>query len=141
MQHPSIVKSSNWNLPKQSQISFEFVSYNYLHCNAEEICGYDCIEANFDFCLRLLSLRMFPSNLLLQNGTMVDVVVMPYVKDGKVTSLICLCDDYEGITNALFNYDKDKKVNITMYDEEENFLFEKYPPFKEIYKKYNYHRL
>lgn len=135
-----VIKSSNWDYSNESQIDFKFISFSYLHCKAEGLCGYDCIEGNFDFALKLISLRMFPAVLLLEDGTLVDVIVIPYIKHISITSLICLCDDYEGITNALFGgYPKD--VDITMNDDEEKYLFINYPEFKEIYIKYNHYIL
>lgn len=109
MQHPSIVKSSNWNLPKPSQYSFEFIEFNYLHGKAQEICGYDCIEANFDFTLNLISLEKFKSKLLLKDGTMVDVIVLPYIKENRISSLICLCDDYEGVKSSILTIEMRNK--------------------------------
>jgi hypothetical protein len=138
---PPLVKSSNWDYPKESQFVFKFISFSYLHSKAEKICGYDCIEGNFDFALKLINLRMFPSILFLEDGKLLDVIVIPYIKHKSITSLICLCDDYEGITNALFAYDKDKIINIKMDNEEEDYIFKKYPEFKEIYIKYNHYIL
>ena len=138
---PPVIKSSIWVHSNESQIDFKFISFSYLHCKAEGLCGYDCIEGNFDFALKLINLRMFLSVLLLEDGTLVDVIVIPYIKHISITSLICLCDDYEGITNALFTYDKDKNVNITMNNDEKEYLFINYPEFKEIYIKYNHYIL
>jgi hypothetical protein len=133
--------ANHWGLPKESQFVFKFISFSYLHSKAEELCGYDCIEGNFDFSLKLINLRMFPSVLILEDGKLLDIIVIPYIKHKSISSLICLCDDYEGITNALFAYDKDKIINIKMDNEEEDYIFKKYPEFKEIYIKYNHYIL
>ena len=87
---PPLVKSSNWDYQKESQFIFKFISFSYLHCKAEELCGYDCIEGNFDFALKLINLRMFPSVLILEDGKLLDVFVIPYIKHKSITSLICL---------------------------------------------------
>jgi hypothetical protein len=46
---PPVIKSSIWDYSNESQIDFKFISFSYLHSKAEKICGYDCIEGNFDF--------------------------------------------------------------------------------------------
>ena len=55
---PPVIKSSIWDYSNESQIDFKFISFSYLHSKAEKICGYDCIEGNFDFALKLINFKI-----------------------------------------------------------------------------------
>jgi hypothetical protein len=135
-----LIKCTNWEIEEKEK--FTFVGYSYLHYDAEDLCGYDCIEGNLDFCRNLLKLNIFKCKLLLEFGNEVEVLVIPYIQEHKVHSLICLCTDEKGIKNALMEYGiLDKKYIDTCIEEgEKKYLFEKYPHIQELIKQYNYER-
>lgn len=135
----SIVKCSNWDLSTEVD-KFTFIGSSYLHYEAQELCGFDCIEGNLEFCRKLIRLNIFKSKLMLKDLTFVDIIVIPYIRYKKIESLICLCTDEEGIKNALFEYNKLLKVYIdTCIEEgEKKYLFENYPHIQELIKQYNY---
>lgn len=134
----SLVKCSNWILCDAEQEGFTFIGKSYLHFEAQELCGFDCIEANLEFCKNLIELSIFRSNLLLKDKTQVEVIVIPYIEERKVNSLICLCTDQEGIKNALFEYHLLRKgyIDTCIEESEKKYLYETYPHIKELIKQY-----
>jgi hypothetical protein len=135
-----LIKCTNWEIKEKEK--FTFVSYSYLHYDAEDLCRYDCIEGDLDFCRNLLKLNIFKCKLLLEFGNEVEVLVIPYIQEHKVHSLICLCTDKEGIKNALMEYGllSKKYIDTCIEESEKIYLFEKYPHIQELIKQYNYAR-
>jgi len=134
----AIIKCSNWEIENKEQ--FTFIGKSYLHFDAEDLCGYDCIEGNLEFCRKLIRLNIFKSTLMLKDLTLLDVIVIPYLSYNKVKSLICLCTDKKGIENALFEYHlfSKKYIDTCIEESEKKYLFEKYPHIQELIKQYNY---
>lgn len=116
---------------------FGFMSYYYLHGEAESINGYDLVEGDMEAMRKALSSRIFPVNLKLQDGNTYDAIVISYYKFNRMTGLICLCTDLEHIKHALFEYDNDCYKDTVIEETEKKWLYENYPGIREIVKEYN----
>lgn len=119
---------------------FSFLSYFYLHGEAEIINGYDLVEGNMETLVYALSDRIFPTKLILQDGNEYDGVVISYHKMGRMTGLICLCTDLEHIRHALFDYDDNKLKNTVIEEGQKTWLYGKYPEIRDIVREYNLSR-
>lgn len=133
----AMVKCSNWDSTSDNE--FVFIGQSYLHCDAQDLCGYDCIEGNLEFCRKLLRLNIFVADLLLSDGTTRDVIVIPSVSMDGVDSIICLCTDEEGIKDGLV-YNQ-KRVRTCIEEGEKVFLFSNYPHIQRIIREYNHKKL
>lgn len=129
----SLIKCTNWEIENKEQ--FTFIGQSYLHFDAEDLCGYDCIEGNLEFCRNLLKLNIFKCSLLLEFDRELEVIVIPYIQEHRVCSLICLCTDKKGIKNAL---SVKKYINTCIEESDKIYLFNKYPHIQELIKQYNY---
>lgn len=133
----AIVKCSNWDIKNKK---FIFVGNSYLHGEAQDINGFDCIEGNLSFLRKLVRNNIFKASLLLKNKKLVDVIVIPWFNNYGITSLICLCSDREHIFHALFKYDclsSSKRINTCIEETEKKYLYETYPHIKELIREYN----
>jgi len=119
---------------------FSFLSYFYLHGEAEIINGYDLVEGNMETLIYALSDRIFPTKLILQDGKEYDGVVISYHKMGRMTGLICLCTDLEHIRHALFDYDENNEKNTVIKEGQKTWLYSKYPKIRDIVREYNLSR-
>jgi len=135
MQIDSVVKCSNWDYSNEND--FMFMSQFYLHGKAETLNEYDCVEANITAFSKALRNHVFLTSILMKDGSKLDAIVIPYFKC-RPTGLICLCDDYENIKHALFEYDNHCYKDTCIEESEKQYLYEKYPEFQNIIREYNY---
>jgi hypothetical protein len=131
------VKCSNWDAKSDNE--FVSIGQSYLHCQAQDLCGYDCVEANLEFCRKLLRLNIFVADLLLPDGATQDVIVIPSISMDGVDSIICLCTDEEGIKDGLV-YNK-RPVKTCIEEGEKKYLFSNYPHIQGILREYNYKKI
>ena len=119
---------------------FSFLSYFYLHGEAEEKNGHDLVEGNEETFIYVLSDRIFPTKLILQDGNEYDGIVISYHKDWRMSGLICLCTDLEHIRHALFDYDDNYEKNTVIEEGQKTWLYSKYPKIRDIVREYNLSR-
>ena len=133
----AIIKCSNWNIKNKK---FVFVGQSYLHCEAQDINNFDCIEGNITFLRKLVRNNIFKAKLLMKNKTSLDVIVIPWFNHYGITSLICLCTNKEDIHHALFEYgcvSSKKRIDTCIEESEKNYLYDNYPHIKDLIREYN----
>lgn len=131
----SIIKCSNWDY--SGDIKFGFLSYVYLHGEAEDMSGFDCCEGNMETLKNLLKSSIFSGTLLNKDNTELDVLIIPCYKERRTTGLVCLCTDHESIRHALFKYYDEYEVSSSMYEHVKEYIYSKYPEIMTIIYEYN----
>lgn len=119
---------------------FDFLLYVYLHCDAEEINGYDCCYGNLPVFSKLLGCHLFPCEVQLQDGNTYDALVIPAFVERRIKALVCLCTDIEGIRHAMFEYYSEYNIDTCMEDSQKKILYEKYPEIFKLIREYNLSR-
>ena len=122
-----IVKCSNWD-----KEGYAFMSYVYLHGDAEDINGFDCLEGNIEAFRTIMQVCVSCVGLLMPDGSSKDALLIPSFGRRRVEGLVCLLSDRESIKYALKYY---TYVNTDMYQHDFAFLRENYPDVYEVIKE------
>lgn len=131
----SIIKCSNWDY--EGEIEFAFMSYVYLHGDAETNSGFDCCEGNIEAFRNIVKNHLYLATLLNKDKTESDVLVIPCFNERRMTALVCLCEDHESIHHALNEYYEGHFIDTCMFEHEKEFLYEKYPKVREVIHNFN----
>jgi len=135
LEEKSIIKCSNWDY--SGDIKFCFLSYIYLHGEAENMSGFDCCEGNMETIKNLLRNTIFSGTLLTKDNEELDVLIIPCHKEYRSSGLICLCTDHDSIRHTLFEYYDKFEVSSSMYEHEKEKIYSKYPEIMNIIHEYN----
>lgn len=118
-----IIKCSNWDADNPD--TFGFLSYVYLHGDAERLNGFDCCEGNIETFKNIFKMCISCATMVLKDKTEYDVLIIPAFEDRRIKGLICLCDDLSSVKDAVEDYFK--YVDTSMYEHDKEFLLSTYP--------------
>ena len=119
-----------------------YMPWFYLHGEADCRNDYDLCGGNTETLVRLLIISPFPVGLYLQDGSVFNGIVLPWVDSiaYRVSGLVCILSDVESIKHALYEYsDYINKFpkGLQMYDDDIDFIEKNYPETWQILRAYS----